>query len=133
MNLKPENLFVRMLEKDFSNSGKTQFENEAANNTSFSERFAVLGRTQAALKTYSPDFSEGFVQRTIQKISLQMEASKRQKHVFKLMLRISMASAAAAALFLAYVIWQENAASIDGLLGLSGLKTEDFTNLLANY
>ncbi|MDO8898647.1 MAG: hypothetical protein Q7V19_13440, partial [Bacteroidales bacterium] len=69
----------------------------------------------------------------IRKIVQNQDQYLRQNELFRLLIRISMSAAAAVVLLLLYVIWQENSITLDGLLGLAGLKSDDFINLIANY
>lgn len=77
--------------------------------------------------------SGGLLVSTLERIN-RLEALKQlQFQRYKLIRNISFSTAAALLLLLLYVVLQENALNLDGLLGIAGLKSDDFTNLLANY
>jgi hypothetical protein len=85
------------------------------------------------LRSFEGSLRSGLLASTLERIT-QMEALKqRQFQRYKLIRNISFSTAAALLLLLLYVVLQENALNLDGLLGIAGLKSDDFTNLLANY
>lgn len=85
------------------------------------------------LRSFEESLRSGLLASTLERIT-QMEALKqRQFQRYKLIRNISFSTAAALLLLLLYVVLQENALNLDGLLGIAGLKSDDFTNLLANY
>ncbi len=86
-----------------------------------------------ALRNYQPDFSAGFEQRVMQSVALKSAIALQEKITWRLMLRFGLSAAAAVILLIVWVYMQEKSLSMEHLLGLAGLKTDDFTNLLANY
>lgn len=87
-------------------------------------------KIKSALKSYQPHFGHGFSERLLAQIG---QFHSGQREVYKWLLRFSLGTVAAVLLMLIYVVWQENPLSVDGILGLKYLMSEDFTNLLANY
>lgn len=85
------------------------------------------------LRSYQPDFGSGFEQRVMQSIALKSAMALQEKITWRMMLRFGMSAAAAVILLIVWVYMQEKSLSVEHLLGLAGLKTDDFTNLLANY
>lgn len=89
--------------------------------------------TIAAVRTYQPDFRHGFEHRVMQRLALHSALALQEKITWRLMLRFGMSAAAAVILLILWVYMQEKSLSMEHLLGLAGLKTDDFANLLANY
>lgn len=96
-------------------------------------QFEDLMKIKDSLQAYEADFDPAFDQKLMFRIRQLRQMGQKQQRLFQTMLRYSMGVAAAAFLLLAFIIWQENSLAIDGLLGLAGLKSDDFTNLLAIY
>ncbi len=92
-----------------------------------------LMKIKDSLQAYEADFDPAFDQKIMFQIRQLRQMGQKQQRLFQTMLRYSMGVAAAAFLLLAFIIWQENSLAIDGLLGLAGLKSDDFSNLLAIY
>lgn len=86
-----------------------------------------------ALSSYQPDFSIGFEQRVLQRLAHQSRLLIQERLAWRTMLRFSISAAAAVILLIVWVYLQEQSLSLEHLLGLAGLKTDDFSNLLANY
>lgn len=87
----------------------------------------------AELSGYQPDFPSGFEQRVLQRLALQSRLIIQERLAWRTMLRFSISAAAAVIVLIVWVYFQEHSLSVEHLLGLAGLKTDDFANLLANY
>jgi anti-sigma factor RsiW len=87
----------------------------------------------AELAGYQPDFEYGFERRVLQRLTQQSQELFKERIVWRTMLRFSISAVAAVILLFIWVYFQEQSLSIEHLLGLAGLKTDDFANLLANY
>lgn len=133
MKRENEKLLIKALAEELDAEELVLLQKRLDSEPKMKETLHAWRKIDSRLKTYHPDFGKGFTQSILMKIIQRNDQSERQKDLFKLMVRISMSAAAAVVLLLLYVVWQENSITLDGLLGLAGLKSDDFTNLLANY
>lgn len=133
MKTKNEEILVKALLSELNDAEKKELEVVLHSDESAAETLNDFEKVKNNLKSFKPDFSEGFEQSVLQRLAQLSTGQTRQGRVFRLMLRLTMSASAAVLLLLLYVIWQENSLSLDGLLGLAGLKSDDFTNLLVNY
>jgi hypothetical protein len=133
MKKENEKLLIRAFAEELDARESKLLQKRLDSDQTLKEKLHAWRKIDSRLKNYHPDFGEGFAQGVVMKIIQRNDQSERQNDLFKLMVRISMSAAAAVILLLLYVVWQENSITLDGLLGLAGLKSDDFTNLLANY
>lgn len=133
MKRENEKLLIKAFAEELDAKDHALLQKRLESDPTMKETLHTWRKIDSRLKNYHPDFSEGFGQGVLMKIIQRNEQSEGQKDLYRLMVRISMSAAAAVVLLLLYVVWQENSITLDGLLGLAGLKSDDFTNLLANY
>lgn len=133
MNREIDLLIIRSFENDLLFHEQELLQKMLTEDHLMAERYETLLQIYSTLKDYQPDFKALFSERVRSRLSLQRRLKVSQQQLYILMLRISMSVAAAVFVLLIYVLWQENSITVDGLLGLAGLKSDDFTNLLANY
>ncbi|PKP53574.1 MAG: hypothetical protein CVT92_03805 [Bacteroidetes bacterium HGW-Bacteroidetes-1] len=133
MNREIDLLIIKSFENDLLLNEQELLQKMLAEDHLMAERYETLLQIYSTLKNYQPDFKALFSERVRSRLSLQRRLKISQQQLYMLMLRISMSVAAAVFVLLIYVLWQENSITVDGLLGLAGLKSDDFTNLLANY
>jgi anti-sigma factor RsiW len=126
----PENLMIKALLKETSEKEAVQLQQWIQHDAKAATQLRDWKSIDAKLKTYQPDFKPGFSIKILNKIRQRRMA---QKEIYHWMLRGSMGAAAAVLILLMYVLWQDNSLSIESVLGLKGLISEDFTNLLATY
>lgn len=133
MNREIDLLIIRSFENDLLFHEQELLQKMLTEDHLMAERYETLLQIYSTLKDYEPDFKALFSERVRSRLSLQRRLKVSQQQLYILMLRISMSVAAAVFVLLIYVLWQENSITVDGLLGLAELKSDDFTNLLANY
>ena len=126
-------LLVKALLDETNNKEKNQLNQLLANDVTTANQLHEWQQTAALLQKYTPGFQSNFRANVLRNIGRMQMLQKKQKEIYVWMLRTSIAAAAAVFLLLLYVIWQENSLSIESVLGLKGLLSEDFTNLLATY
>ncbi|MDP2237311.1 MAG: hypothetical protein Q8J88_12835 [Bacteroidales bacterium] len=133
--MKKENkiLLIKALAEELDAGDQVMLQKQLDSDQTMKETLHAWRKIDSSLKNYHPDFGQGFTQSVLMRIIQRNDQFERQKDLFRLMVRISMSAAAAVVLLLLYVVWQENSITLDGLLGLAGLKSDDFTNLIANY
>ena len=125
-----ENLMIKFLLNETSEKEAAQLQQWIQNDEKAASQLLDWKSIDAKLKTYQPDFKPGFSKKILNKIR---QRKMTQKEIYHWLLRGSMGAAAAVLLLLMYVLWQDNSLSIESVLGLKGLISEDFTNLLATY
>ncbi len=133
MKRENEKLLIKALSEELDAEEIVLLQKRLDSDPAMKETLHDWRKVDSKLKNYHPDFGKGFTQGILMKIIQRNDQSEGQKDLYRLMVRISMSAAAAVVLLLLYVVWQENSITLDGLLGLAGLKSDDFTNLLANY
>lgn len=127
------NQLIEALLRELDENDKKPAGVDTATNADRAHTIRQLLRLKEAFDSHSSDFRNGFTNSVMSQISQLDYRQRNQQLVFKLLLRVSMTAAAAVLLLLLFVVWQENSLSIDGILGIAGLKSDDFSTLLANY
>lgn len=133
MKTKKEIMLVKALLNEMNEAEQNGFDTLVAKDRKAAQTIDAWKKIEGDLKNYHPDFRDGFDQAVLLRLAHLSLGQSRQGRIFHLMFRLTMSATAAVLLLLLYVIWQENSLTLDGLLGLAGLKSDDFTNLLANY
>lgn len=126
----PENLMIKALLNETSENEAVQLQQWIQHDAKAASQLRDWKFIEAKLNSYQPDFKPGFSRKILNKIRQRRMV---QKEIYHWLLRGSMSAAAAVLLLLMYVLWQENSLSVESVLGLKGLISEDFTNLLATY
>lgn len=85
------------------------------------------------LANYSPDFKVGFEDRMMRNLSKHRLELLEAQQTRQFKLRFSLSNAAALALFILWIYFQEQSLSVEHFLRLADLKIDDFMNLLVNY
>ncbi|MBK9291829.1 MAG: hypothetical protein IPM52_09420 [Bacteroidetes bacterium] len=114
-------------------SRRKVLEQKLAEDPALRRQSAAWQRVMTCLLGYQPDFAAGFEQRVFQRLASQHLMVLQEHRLWLTMLRFSLTAAAAVVLLIVWVYFQEQSLSLEHLLGLAGLKTDDFANLLANY
>ncbi|HMM11668.1 MAG TPA: hypothetical protein PKE03_06200 [Bacteroidales bacterium] len=127
------NMLLRQLLNELPAARRKALDARLADDPQLQQKQMKWQGIMADLASYQPDFSSGFEQRVLQRIALQSRQLIQERLVWRTMIRFSISAAAAVILLIVWVYFQEQSLSLEHLLGLAGLKTDDFANLLAYY
>lgn len=127
------NQFIEALLRELDENEKKPAGDDSATDSDRELTATQLHRLKVAFESHASDFRNDFTNRVMSQIGQLDYRQRNQQLVFKLLLRLSLTAVAAVLLLLLFVVWQENSLSIDSLLGIAGLKSDDFSTFLASY
>jgi hypothetical protein len=128
-----ETFLIRALLHEMNEDEITLFNEYASNNETVRQKIEDWRKVKVQFKQKDTDFSSSFASNVMESIRQNKIQKQRNQQIFRSLVRISFSMAAAALLLLLFVIWQENSLTVDGILGINNLGSDDFSSLLADY
>lgn len=133
MNKNRYKALLRHLLDELPKARQKALDERLATDRQLQQKLAEWKLVLAALADFQPDFSAGFEHRVLYRLSIQNHLMLEERKAWSTMLRFSFTVAAAVIILMVWIYLQEQSFSVEHLLGLAGLRTDDFANLLANY